>query len=103
MPSRNGVGSASNQAQAAAQAGEALPPAALASLDVELEPRGRKFLFTTPRGDVQVTARAVSDPLLGRLLRLAAVAIGLGLAVVVARRRGGFAPAIGTHPARTHG
>jgi hypothetical protein len=66
-------------------------PTALASLDVELHPRGVKYLFTTPRGDAAITAQAVSDSLEGRLFRLAALAVVvvvlLVLGAAVRRRR----------------
>ncbi len=57
-------------------------PSGLASLDVALPIRGAEYLFTTPRGDVQITARAVTSPLIGRLLRLAAVLGILAVCVV---------------------
>lgn len=60
--------------------------AALASLDVELHPRGVKYAFTTPRGDVEISARAVSRPLLGRATRLALLAVGVVAIVAVSRR-----------------
>lgn len=57
----------------------------LASLDVDLPLRGREYLFTTTRGDIDITARAVSEPLLGRLARLLAVAAGFVVLLVVLR------------------
>jgi hypothetical protein len=60
-------------------------PAVLASLDVELHARGVKYAFTTPRGDVEISARAVSRPLLGRATRLALLAVGVVVIVGVAR------------------
>jgi hypothetical protein len=57
----------------------------LASLDVDLPLRGREYLFTTTRGDIDITARAVSEPLLGRLTRLLAVAVGFVVLLVVLR------------------
>ncbi len=60
-------------------------PAVLASLDVELHPRGTQYLFTTPRGDVVITARAVSASLVGRAIRLFVLAIGLALIVAAGR------------------
>jgi hypothetical protein len=65
-------------------------PAALASLDVELHLRGVKYAFTTPRGDVEISARAVSRPLLGRAIRLALLALGVLLIVGVSRRANRF-------------
>jgi hypothetical protein len=64
-------------------------PAGLASLDFELPERGRLYRFTTPRGDMELAARAVSTAWLARLGSLAAIAV-LGLVVYgfarVARR-----------------
>ncbi len=57
----------------------------LASLDVDLPLRGREYLFTTPRGDIDITARAVSEPLLGRLYRLLAIAAGFVVLLVLLR------------------
>jgi hypothetical protein len=57
----------------------------LASLDVDLPLRGREYLFTTPRGDIDITARAVSEPLLGRLIRLLAIAAGFVVLLVLLR------------------
>ncbi len=83
-------------------AGLGLPPAAMASLNVDLALRGQRFLFTTPRGDVEVTARAVSTSLVGRIVRLAALAIGLGLLVIVIRRWRSFRLARNRPLAHTH-
>ena len=44
-------------------------PGSLASLDVELPQRGVEYLFTTPRGEVEITAQAIAHPLLERLTR----------------------------------
>jgi hypothetical protein len=52
----------------------ALPESGLASLgDFPLPTRGEVFFFTTPRGEVEITARSVSNPMLSRLGRAAAV------------------------------
>jgi hypothetical protein len=60
----------------------------LTSLDVALPERGVEYLFTTPRGDIQITAQSVSsdqvDRVLG-LLSLLAVLIALGLAYRIGR------------------
>ena len=42
--------------------------------------RGREYRFTTPRGDTQILARALDQPLSNRLLRLVTLAVGLTLA-----------------------
>lgn len=55
MPSRG------NQAAAAAPAGY------LTSLDVELPARGHEYLFTTPRGETEITAQSISQESLSRL------------------------------------
>jgi hypothetical protein len=67
-------------------------PTGLASLDVELPLRGTVYRFTTPRGDVDIRATAVSQPLIDGLVRLGA-AVGLVVIVLVVRRlarRGSF-------------
>ena len=65
-------------------------PSGLASLDFELPERGRLYRFTTPRGDMELAARAVSTAWLARLGGLAVI-VGLVLAgygfARVARRR----------------
>lgn len=53
----------------------------LASLDVELPVRGEEILFTTPGGDLQLTAQSISRSFVSRLLSTAMVAI---LALVIA-------------------
>jgi hypothetical protein len=67
-------------------------PGGLASLDVELPKRGTVYRFTTPKGDVEITARAVSRELTERAVQ-AAIAAGIFLVVlwfVSLVRRGGF-------------
>ena len=62
----------------------------LASLDVDLRPRGVRYLFTTPRGDTEITARAVSDSLEGRIARLAGLAVAVAVVLLLSaaiRRR----------------
>ena len=73
-----------------AYGGDATPIAAgLTSLDVGLAFRGEEFRFTTPRGDVKITARAVSGGLLETLkelgILLATMAICMALFRVVQR------------------
>jgi hypothetical protein len=48
--------------------------AGLASLDFRLPERGRIYSFTTPRGQIEVTARPVASTLVGRLIGLLALA-----------------------------
>jgi hypothetical protein len=67
-------------------------PAGLASLDVELPMRGVVYRFTTPGGDVEITARALPSKLVESLTAAAvivAVALVL-LGIVRAARRGRF-------------
>ncbi len=61
-------------------------PAALASLDVQLQPRGIKYLLTTPRGDVQVTVQAVSRSFAGRVLRLLLILFVATIVLALANR-----------------
>ncbi|MCP3904640.1 MAG: MFS transporter, partial [Planctomycetes bacterium] len=56
-----------------------------ASLDFELPQRGREYRFTTPRGEIEIEARAVSRGWRAALLKLVAVAASL-LVIVVAGR-----------------
>ena len=63
--------------------------AGLASLDFTLPSRGLLYRFTTPRGDVEITAREASNDLLRRLVELLIVAVVsflVWLAVKYARR-----------------
>jgi len=72
---------------------QAALPTGLASLDFEVPKRGTLYLLTTPGGDVEITARAVSVKLLDGLLRAAAVLVAAWIVVLIGRRaaRGGFA------------
>ncbi len=75
--------------------GYALPQqdTGLASLDVEFPERGHEYLFTTPRGDVEITARAIPTPILQRLKSLGWV-LGAGVLIAVVAgwvSRGGLA------------
>jgi hypothetical protein len=61
----------------------------LVSLDVQLPVRGQEYFFTTPRGEVRIIARGISQPLASRLIRLLVIAIGaivVWLAYLVLRR-----------------
>ncbi len=55
----------------------------MTSLDVHIPMRGMLYQFTTPRGDVKITARAVSRPFLASLVRWAII-----FAVIVVVWRG---------------
>ena len=75
------------QAEQAGQTIAAAPTATthLASLDVQLPARGAQFLFTTPRGDIEITARAVESSHLNRLAQLGGAAI-LAVALLIGSR-----------------
>ena len=78
--------------------GAGVVPTGLASLiDVELPQRGTLYRFSTPRGDVRITARAVSVEFLGSLKRVIGVLIAIGVALWVRRLivRGTFRGAAG--------
>jgi hypothetical protein len=53
----------------------------LASLDIELPQRGKLYMFTTPRGDIRLSARSLPRPLIARGRMLGWV---LGAIVVLA-------------------
>jgi hypothetical protein len=46
---------------------------ALGKLEVELAERGRELLFTTPRGDIEITARACRSTQIERFRELLGV------------------------------
>ena len=61
----------------------------LASLDVALPVRGVEYMFKTPRGDIQISARSVDQDFVSRMNRLAAVTIAfvlIGLCIRLLRR-----------------
>ncbi len=60
-------------------------PAGLQSLDFKIPTRGQVFVFTTPGGDVSVTARAVSKGLLAGLVRLVCVLAGAAVVLWLCR------------------
>lgn len=62
------------------------------SLDVNLPWRGNVYRFTTPRGKApEITARAISSELLGKVYRVAGLLVGLvGVLVVVRMVFGGW-------------
>ena len=65
-----------------------LPATGLASLDIELPTRGIEYLFTTPRGEVEITARSVSAAHVERLLELAGIVALLAAVALCARTLG---------------
>jgi hypothetical protein len=66
----------------------------MASLDVVLPTRGTLFRFSTPRGEVQIAARPMSQPVMESLVRLGGVLAALVVLLAVRRflRRHGFSP-----------
>ena len=58
-------------------------------MDVTIPQRGVEYRFTTPRGDVEITARAVSTSFSDRLGKLAILAAALLVLWFVWRRIGG--------------
>ncbi|MEO8498669.1 MAG: hypothetical protein ABI614_26710, partial [Planctomycetota bacterium] len=59
----------------------------LASLDVTLPERGVEYLFTTPRGDIEITAQNVSTEQVDRVLGLLGI-LAVLIVVVIACRLG---------------
>jgi hypothetical protein len=53
-----------------------VPPGYLASLDIELPKRGEEFLFTTPRGDIEITAQSIAQETIDRLTMIAVILVG---------------------------
>ncbi len=91
------VGSFGGRAAAAPQSAESMPAPidqdaqrGLASLDFELPRRGKVFLFTAPRGEVEMAAWATSATLVERSGRLMVALVSLGLILLgfAAVRRG---------------
>ena len=85
----------------AARYGISATAVGLASLSVELPVRGRVYRFTTPRGEVAISARAVSNRFLDALehsgVVVLAIVVGVGLFWIVRHRRlAGLAEAGGT-------
>ena len=61
--------------------------AGLASLDVVLPQRGRVYSFITPRGELEITARSISQITIGKLIGLAGVLIAILLVWALGRER----------------
>ncbi len=76
-----------------AAAQQAALPTGLASLDFEVPKRGTLYRFTTPGGDVEITAQAASGKLLQGLARAVGVLVAAGIVVLIGRqaKRGGLA------------
>ena len=74
------------------------PTSGLASLDFALPERGRVFRFATPRGEIELTARAVSGELVERFRQLALALVAALVLLLVYRvlRRGWFATRLGS-------
>lgn len=85
-PDRTRVATGSTD-QITVWAGDAAPSQGiephLASLDVDLPERGVEFMFTTARGEIEITARAVSAPLARRGVWLFCVAVGVAVLYIV--------------------
>jgi hypothetical protein len=90
----NGIVGGNQFGQVQTEGGEAGVPAGMASLDVAIPQRGQVFKFTMPRGDIQVTARPVSQTLVDSLLRIAGVLAAIGVLVALRRflKRRQFGP-----------
>ncbi|MCI0360376.1 MAG: hypothetical protein L0211_18015, partial [Planctomycetaceae bacterium] len=72
--------------------------AGLASLDFRLPERGRAYSFTTPRGQIEISARPVANTLVGRLLGLTILAAVVLIAWAATRQpaREAYARLLGT-------
>jgi len=81
-----GVGGGGQQRPGQAAAA-AVPqsPTGLASLDIEVPPRGKVYLFTVPRGETKITAQPIAHDLTARLINLAIVAAVIAIGVVLYR------------------
>jgi hypothetical protein len=60
--------------------------AGLASLDVAIPQRGRIYHFTTPRGDIEITARSIPVTVLSRLYGLVAILAATSLIAALTTR-----------------
>jgi hypothetical protein len=60
-------------------------PTGLASLDIAIPQRGNAFLFTMPRGDIEITAVPASRDLLFRLTKLGIIAALIAAGVILYR------------------
>jgi hypothetical protein len=68
--------------QAVPVMGDAYQATGLASLDIKLPQRGVEYLFTTPRGDVEISARSIATPHYQRMLHfLLIVGVVIGAAI----------------------
>jgi len=61
------------------------PASGLASLDVVFPERGTEYFFTTPRGDIEITARAMPKSQLSRLISLLVIAAAVAGAIMLFR------------------
>jgi len=77
--SGGGMGGGGGEGYAAIAAG-------LASLDFTLPERGKAYHFTTPRGQIEIQARPISQSLLSRLMGLAGLAAAILLVWAAVRR-----------------
>ncbi len=61
------------------------PATGLASLDVTLPERGVEYLFTMPRGDIQISARSVNADQVQRVFGLMLILVGIAVLMVAFR------------------
>ena len=61
--------------------------AGLASLDVAIPQRGRMYRFTTPRGDLEITARSIPVTVLSRFYGLIAISLTVCVLSALTTRR----------------
>ena len=78
-------GPATQPARMQIPSGVVVPSAGLASLDVDIPVRGRVYFFTTPRGKVEITARAVSRRFISNAGYLVTVILALVAGILAYR------------------
>ena len=69
-------------------------PTGFASLDLEIPQRGKAYFFTTPRGEIAITARAVDRSLLRGVLGLAAAVAAIVVGYLLLRNAGALGAAL---------
>ncbi|MCX5659362.1 MAG: hypothetical protein NTW19_06515 [Planctomycetota bacterium] len=78
----------------------AMSATGLASLDVAVPIRGLAYRFTTPRGEVEISAVAVSRPFVGNLFRLGVALAALVVVVIIAAPRAALALSVSPRQSR---
>jgi hypothetical protein len=84
LETMNGSGKTTESGEVGISKGATAPavqPAGLASLDFQLPEGGQVYYFSAPRGEIEITAQAVSD---GFLAKLAYLAAALAAVIVLA-------------------